>query len=277
MSFITITNLRKSYQMGRETVHALAGVSLDIEANSFWAVMGPSGSGKSTLMYLLGGLDRPSGGQIQVGQQAIESLDENALAVYRRRTIGFIFQSFNLIASLSALDNVAFPLRLRKVRSEEVRRRVEDCLRMVQLSDYAGRMPKELSGGQRQRVAFARAVVFEPPVLLMDEPLGALDLKLREAMQLEIKRYHGQLGCTIVFVTHDQGEALALSDRIAVMGDGRITQVDSPDRIYDAPNSRYVAEFIGRTNLLDFERAVTLMLVPSLVTNVWQGAVGGML
>jgi putative spermidine/putrescine transport system ATP-binding protein len=130
-------------------------------------------------------------------------------------------------------------------------------------------MPKELSGGQRQRIAFARAVVFEPPVLLMDEPLGALDLKLREAMQLEIKRYHSQLGCTIVFVTHDQGEALALSDRVAIMGEGRIAQIDTPDRIYDEPNSKYVADFIGSTNLVDFERdGATRLRFPDLGTGI---------
>ncbi|MCP5368322.1 MAG: ABC transporter ATP-binding protein [Hyphomicrobiales bacterium] len=242
---VSFRGVTKSYG----PVHALADFNLEIEPGEFITLLGPSGSGKTTALNVLAGFTEATAGDVQIGGRSILALPPE------RRNVGMVFQSYSLFPHMNVFENVAFPLRLRKVRSEEVRRRVEDCLRMVQLSDYAGRMPKELSGGQRQRVAFARAVVFEPPVLLMDEPLGALDLKLREAMQLEIKRYHGQLGCTIVFVTHDQGEALALSDRIAVMGDGRITQVDSPDRIYDAPNSRYVAEFIGRTNLLDFERA----------------------
>lgn len=202
MSFITITNLRKSYQMGRETVHALAGVSLDIEANSFWAVMGPSGSGKSTLMYLLGGLDRPSSGQIQVGQQAIESLDENALAVYRRRTIGFIFQSFNLIASLSALDNVAFPLRFARVPRRQRHARAYELLVRVGLGDRIHHKPTELSGGQQQRVAVARALVNNPQLILADEPTGNLDTASGTAIMELLSDLH-KSGRTVLVVTHD--------------------------------------------------------------------------
>ena len=227
MSFITITNLRKSYQMGRETVHALAGVSLDIEANSFWAVMGPSGSGKSTLMYLLGGLDRPSGGQIQVGQQAIESLDENALAVYRRRTIGFIFQSFNLIASLSALDNVAFPLRFARVPRRQRHARAYELLVRVGLGDRIHHKPTELSGGQQQRVAVARALVNNPQLILADEPTGNLDTASGTAIMELLSDLH-QSGRTVLVVTHDPRMTSYATHTVQLL-DGRIVSETSRD------------------------------------------------
>ncbi|OJU33903.1 MAG: hypothetical protein BGN94_13525 [Rhizobiales bacterium 68-8] len=165
-----------------------------------------------------------------------------------------VFQGYSLFPHMTVAQNVAFPLALRRVAKSEIARRVGETLEMVRLGSFGARMPNELSGGQRQRVAFARAVVFRPRVLLMDEPLGALDLKLREAMQLEIKRYHAELGCTVIFVTHDQGEALALSDRIAVMTDGEIAQVGTPAEIYDRPDSQYVAEFVGRINVFPGQR-----------------------
>ena len=227
MSFITITNLRKSYQMGRETVHALAGVSLDIEANSFWAVMGPSGSGKSTLMYLLGGLDRPSGGQIQVGQQAIESLDENALAVYRRRTIGFIFQSFNLIASLSALDNVAFPLRFARVPRRQRHARAYELLVRVGLGDRIHHKPTELSGGQQQRVAVARALVNNPQLILADEPTGNLDTTSGTAIMELLSDLH-KSGRTVLVVTHDPRMTSYATHTVQLL-DGRIVSETSRD------------------------------------------------
>ena len=227
MSFITITNLRKSYQMGRETVHALAGVSLNIEANSFWAVMGPSGSGKSTLMYLLGGLDRPSSGQIQVGQQAIESLDENALAVYRRRTIGFIFQSFNLIASLSALDNVAFPLRFARVPRRQRHARAYELLVRVGLGDRIHHKPTELSGGQQQRVAVARALVNNPQLILADEPTGNLDTTSGTAIMELLSDLH-KSGRTVLVVTHDPRMTSYATHTVQLL-DGRIVSETSRD------------------------------------------------
>ncbi|MCB9431328.1 MAG: ABC transporter ATP-binding protein [Ardenticatenaceae bacterium] len=227
MSFITITNLRKSYQMGRETVHALAGVSLNIEANSFWAVMGPSGSGKSTLMYLLGGLDRPSSGQIQVGQQAIESLDENALAVYRRRTIGFIFQSFNLIASLSALDNVAFPLRFARVPRRQRHARAYELLVRVGLGDRIHHKPTELSGGQQQRVAVARALVNNPQLILADEPTGNLDTASGTAIMELLSDLH-KSGRTVLVVTHDPRMTSYATHTVQLL-DGRIVSETSRD------------------------------------------------
>jgi putative spermidine/putrescine transport system ATP-binding protein len=240
-------------------VDALIDFDLVIQPGEFVTLLGPSGSGKTTALNVLAGFVEESGGDVRIGDQSVLGLPPE------KRNVGMVFQNYSLFPHMNVFENVAFPLRLRKLPRAEITRRVEESLAMVQLSDYDQRMPKELSGGQRQRIAFARAVVFEPPVLLMDEPLGALDLKLREAMQLEIKRYHSQLGCTIVFVTHDQSEALALSDRIAIMGEGRIAQIDTPDRIYDEPNSKYVADFIGKTNIIDFRRAASSRLqVPDL-------------
>ena len=230
------------------SVNALVDFDLTIEPGEFVTLLGPSGSGKTTALNVLAGFVEETAGDIRIGDRSVLGLPPES------RNVGMVFQNYSLFPHMNVYENIAFPLSLRKMPRAEILRRVEESLAMVQLSDYAHRMPKELSGGQQQRIAFARAVVFEPPVLLMDEPLGALDLKLREAMQLEIKRYHSQLGCTIVFVTHDQGEALALSDRVAIMGEGQIVQIDTPDRIYDEPNSKYVADFIGTTNILDFER-----------------------
>lgn len=237
---VSFRNVSKQYG----SVTALSDFDLDIAPGEFVTFLGPSGSGKSTALNVLAGFTDATSGDVLIAGQSVAALPPE------KRQLGMVFQSYSLFPHMTVYENVAFPLRLRKAPAAEIRRKVEQSLEMVRLSELGGRMPKELSGGQRQRVAFARAVVFEPPVLLMDEPLGALDLKLREAMQLEIKRYHAQLGCTIVFVTHDQGEALVLSDRIVVMGGGHIAQVDTPERIYDFPQSRYVAEFIGKTNIL---------------------------
>lgn len=241
------------------SVDALIDFDLTIQPGEFVTLLGPSGSGKTTALNVLAGFVEESAGDVRIDDRSVLDLPPE------NRNVGMVFQNYSLFPHMNVFENVAFPLRLRKIQRDEITRRVEESLAMVQLSEYGQRMPKELSGGQRQRIAFARAVVFEPPVLLMDEPLGALDLKLREAMQLEIKRYHSQLGCTIVFVTHDQNEALALSDRIAIMRDGRIAQIDTPDRIYDEPNSKYVADFIGKTNILDFSRIGSSRLhVPDL-------------
>jgi putative spermidine/putrescine transport system ATP-binding protein len=228
---------------------ALSDFTLDIAHGEFLTLLGPSGSGKTTALNILAGFTDPTEGELLVDGRDVLSMPPE------RRNVGMVFQSYSLFPHMDVFENVAFPLRLRKVNRAEVRSRVAAVLEMVQLSGYERRRPAELSGGQRQRVAFARAVVFEPAVLLMDEPLGALDQKLREAMQAEIKRYHRQLGCTIVFVTHDQGEALTLSDRIAVMGQARIAQVGTPQQVYDQPATRYVAQFIGKTNTFDLEAA----------------------
>ncbi|MZR21772.1 ATP-binding cassette domain-containing protein [Sneathiella chungangensis] len=241
---VTFDSVSKTYG----AVKALSDFNLSIQRGEFVTLLGPSGSGKTTALNVLAGFADATEGDVRVNKKSILGLPPE------RRNIGMVFQNYSLFPHMNVFENVAFPLRLRKMSQAEIKKRVGDSLAMVQLAEFGDRMPNQLSGGQRQRVAFARAIVFEPSVLLMDEPLGALDLKLREAMQLEIKRYHKQLGCTILFVTHDQGEALALSDRIAVMGEGQIVQIDTPDRIYDEPNSKYVADFIGTTNIVDFER-----------------------
>lgn len=229
-------------------VNALLDFNLTVDPGEIMTFLGASGSGKTTALNVLAGFTEASSGDVKIDGRSVVRLPPE------RRNVGMVFQSYSLFPHMSVFQNVAFPLGLRKVDKNEQKRRVDAALKMVQLSSFADRMPNELSGGQKQRVAFARAIVFEPPVLLMDEPLGALDLKLRQAMQVEIKEYQAQLGCTIIFVTHDQNEALALSDRIAVVDQGRIVQLDTADRIYDAPNSRFVAEFVGKTNILTFDR-----------------------
>lgn len=225
-------------------VMALDDFCLDIAAGEFITLLGPSGSGKTTALNILAGFDRATSGEVFIGDRAVGALPPE------RRNVGMVFQSFALFPHMSVFDNVAFPLRMRRISSGDVSARVARALDMVQLSGYGDRRPAALSGGQRQRVALARAVVAEPPVLLMDESLSALDLKLREELQEEIRRLHRDLGTTVLFVTHDQGEALALSDRIALMNRGRICQLDTPGALYDRPATRFVADFIGRTNIV---------------------------
>ncbi|MGE0715472.1 MAG: ABC transporter ATP-binding protein [Alphaproteobacteria bacterium] len=223
---------------------ALADFSLDVAAGEFLTLLGPSGSGKTTVLNALAGFIDATSGHISIDGVPISDLPTE------RRNIGMVFQNYSLFPHLDVLGNVAFPLRMRGVGKREARGRAVEALKLVRLDDYGTRMPHQLSGGQKQRVAFARAIVFAPRVLLMDEPLGALDLKLREAMQLEIKQYQRQIGCTVIYVTHDQGEALTLSDRIVVMDKGRVLQVGTPREIYDRPTTRFVAEFIGVNNVL---------------------------
>lgn len=225
-------------------VMALDDFCLDIAAGEFITLLGPSGSGKTTALNILAGFDRATSGEVFIGDRAVGALPPE------KRNVGMVFQSFALFPHMSVFDNVAFPLRIRKASAGDIKTRVARALEMVQLSGYGDRRPAALSGGQRQRVALARAVVAEPPVLLMDESLSALDLKLREELQEEIRRLHRDLGTTVLFVTHDQGEALALSDRIALMNRGRICQLDTPGALYDRPASRFVADFIGRTNIV---------------------------
>ena len=225
-------------------VEALSEFSLDIAAGEFLTFLGPSGSGKTTALNILAGFIEPSAGDVMIDGVSITRLPTE------KRNVGMVFQSYSLFPHMDVRDNVAFPLRMRGVGLVERRARAEAALAMVRLSGFGGRKPHELSGGQRQRVAFARAVVFEPKVLLMDEPLGALDLKLREAMQDEIRLVQRRIGCTVIYVTHDQNEALAMSDRIVVMSEGRIEQIGSPTAIYDAPRNAFVAQFVGETNFL---------------------------
>ncbi len=200
--FIDIDTLRKTYVMGRTAVHALAGLDLHVRPNSLTVVMGPSGSGKSTLLYLLGGLDRPTSGKIHVNGQDLEKMDENSLALYRRRTVGFIFQSFNLLASMSALENVAYPMRFAGISPGERRKRAIKLLQMVGLEKRANHKPTELSGGQQQRVAIARALVNDPPLILADEPTGNLDTTSGYGIMQLLSELH-KSGRTVLVVTHD--------------------------------------------------------------------------
>ena len=219
-------------------------VDLHVEAGEFLSLLGPSGSGKTTLLMMLAGFETPSSGSITLGSRDLTHVPPN------RRGIGMVFQRYALFPHMSVAQNVAFPLKMRGLNKAEIAPLVEQALARVRLQDYGDRAPAQLSGGQQQRVAVARALVFQPPVLLMDEPLGALDKKLREELQIEIKKLHASLGITIIYVTHDQEEALTMSDRIAVMDKGRIQQLGSPVSLYHEPNSSFVADFIGKMNFL---------------------------
>jgi putative spermidine/putrescine transport system ATP-binding protein len=221
---------------------AVSGVSLDVRPGEFITFLGPSGSGKTTTLNMIAGFVDVSEGQILVDEKPVVQVPAH------RRDIGVVFQHYALFPHMTAAENIAFPLRQRKLPKEEIRRLVDEALAQVHLTEYADRRPKELSGGQQQRVAVARAIVFSPPVLLMDEPLGALDRQLREGLQLEIARIHREVGSTFVYVTHDQEEALVLSDRIALFNGGRIEQLGTSEELYERPRSLFVAQFLGQSN-----------------------------
>jgi putative spermidine/putrescine transport system ATP-binding protein len=237
---VRLTNLCKRYG----DFAAVDGVSLDVRKGEFLTFLGSSGSGKTTTLNLIAGFDEPTGGRILLNDTPVTGLPP------QRRNIGMVFQRYTLFPHMSVEDNVAFPLSVRKLPRVEIRGRVDKALRLVQLERFAARRPSQLSGGQQQRVALARALVYEPQILLMDEPLGALDKKLREEIQLEIRQLHDRLGATILYVTHDQEEALRMSDRIAVFEHGRIVQVGSGEDLYDRPATPFVAGFIGNSNFL---------------------------
>ncbi|MEC5317808.1 ABC transporter ATP-binding protein [Brenneria populi subsp. brevivirga] len=223
---------------------AVDDLHLTVESGEFVTLLGASGSGKTTTLMMVGGFTPPTSGRILIGGRDVTDLPP------AKRNLGMVFQNYSLFPHLSVFRNLAFPLEMRGAPQSVIRQKVADALEMVQLADKSRRLPRELSGGQQQRIALARALIFEPQALLMDEPLGALDKKLREHMQLELKRLHMSNGSTVLFVTHDQEEALTLSDRIAVMRDGRIAQIDSPQSLYEKPASRWVAEFIGQSNFI---------------------------
>lgn len=244
---IQIIDLEKRFG----SVHAVRGFNINIRAGEFISVLGASGSGKTTVLRMLAGLEEPSGGQI-----LMDGLDAVGLPP-EARNIGLVFQDYALFPHMSVRDNVAFPLKMRGVAKREISQAVQDILALVGASHLAGRRPSQLSGGQQQRVALARALVFGPKLLLLDEPLSALDKNLREHMKAEIKSLHRRTGVTVVYVTHDQSEALALSDRIIVMRDGRILDIDEPNRLYRVPSSSYLASFIGDANLIEARIAET--------------------
>ncbi|GAB5470703.1 MAG: ABC transporter ATP-binding protein [Rhodospirillales bacterium] len=240
---LSIRNVTKAYG----SFKALDDVSLEVASGEFITLLGPSGSGKTTLLMVLAGFVRPESGSVRFGE------DEMVLTPPHKRGIGMVFQNYALFPHMDVFQNVTYPLRLRKVGKAEQRERAMKALDLVELGHLAGRRVDQLSGGQRQRVALARAIVFEPRILLMDEPLSALDKKLRETMQIEIRHLHERLGMTTVYVTHDQREALTMSDRVAVINHGRFEQIDAPERLYERPRRKFVADFIGESSFLPVE------------------------
>ena len=225
-------------------IMAVDGVDLEVRPGEFVTLLGPSGSGKTTTLRMIAGFTHQSGGSIE-----IDGIDMGGVPPYRR-DVGMIFQNYALFPHMTAAQNIAFPLEMRRVQRSEIKRRVDEALALVRLGGFGTRYPRQLSGGQQQRIAFARAVVFGPRLLLMDEPLGALDKKLREALQLEIMHMSRQLGATVIYVTHDQEEALTMSDRIAIFSAGKIAQLGTGEDLYDRPASLFVADFIGDSNIL---------------------------
>ena len=238
-TLVRFEKVQKSYD-GVSLV--VKNLNLDIARGEFLTMLGPSGSGKTTCLMMLAGFETATHGEIYLDGEGINNVAPH------KRNIGMVFQNYALFPHMTVGENIAFPLEVRKQPKHEIRERVERALDMVQLKDFLSRRPSQLSGGQQQRVALARALVFEPKLVLLDEPLGALDKNLREEMQYELKHIHENLGLTMVFVTHDQSEALTMSDRIAVFDDGIIQQVDSPEVLYEEPKNAFVAYFIGENN-----------------------------
>ena len=238
---LELRDIRKSFE--KET-DVLKGISLAIGKGEFITLLGSSGCGKTTTLRIIAGLETPDGGQVFLDGKDVTSLAPEA------RDVNTVFQNYALFPHMNVADNIGYGLKLKKTPKEEIRRKVKKMLELVQLPGYEKRKPSELSGGQKQRVAIARALVNNPKVLLLDEPLGALDLQLRRAMQIELKRLQKKLGITFVYITHDQEEAINMSDRIAVMNEGRFEQIGSPDEIYNHPRTSYVATFVGNANIL---------------------------
>ncbi|MBS1208407.1 MAG: spermidine/putrescine transporter ATP-binding protein [Proteobacteria bacterium] len=238
---VTFRKVQKSYD-GKNLI--VKNLDLDIQRGEFLTLLGPSGSGKTTSLMMLAGFEIPTGGEIRLNNKIINQVPPH------RRNIGMVFQNYALFPHMTVRENLRFPLTIRKLGATEMDRKVTKVLDMVQLDEFGDRYPQQLSGGQQQRVALARALVFDPELILMDEPLGALDKQLREHMQMEIKHIQQKLGLTVVFVTHDQSEALTMSDRIAIFNDGVIQQIGSSTAIYERPANPFVASFIGENNAL---------------------------
>lgn len=238
---VSIVNVEKIYGEN----HVVKNMNMNIAEGEFLTLLGPSGCGKTTTLRMISGFEMPSSGTIKVQDERVDKKEPY------QRDVNTVFQNYALFPNMNVYDNVAYGLRVKKVPKDEIRKRVAEVLKMVQLEGFEKRKTTQMSGGQKQRVAIARAIINRPKVLLLDEPLGALDLKLRKQMQIELKRLQKKLGITFVYVTHDQEEALTMSDRIAVINEGRIEQIDTPREIYEHPKTKFVANFIGETNLLD--------------------------
>jgi spermidine/putrescine ABC transporter ATP-binding subunit len=259
-TIVSIRNVTKSFPGG---VKAVDNVSFDIAQNEFFALLGPSGCGKTTLLRMISGLETPTGGQIIIGGE------DMALTPPNKRPTNMVFQSYAVFPHMTVSDNVAYGLKVTGVPRDETKRRVAEALEMVKLTALADRKPDQMSGGQRQRVALARALVKRPKVLLLDEPLSALDAKLRDEMRLELTRLQENVGITFIIVTHDQDEALSMASRIAVMDRGAVRQIATPSELYEHPSSRFVADFIGKVNLIEAQ-------VISNVANALVGEVKGL-
>ena len=243
-SFVKFKKVDKSYD---GEILVVKDLNLDVAQGEFLTLLGPSGSGKTTILMMLAGFETPTNGEIYLDGEAISNIPP-----YKRR-IGMVFQNYALFPHMTVYENLSFPLKVRKVSKDETDKKINNALSMVSLTGFETRMPGQLSGGQQQRVAVARALVFDPKLVLMDEPLGALDKNLRESMQYELKHIHESLGVTVVYVTHDQGEALTMSNRIAVFNEGKIQQLSNPDKLYEEPVNSFVAEFIGENNTFQGE------------------------
>ncbi len=242
-AIVKLVNTVKCYEKGGNAV--VKGISLDIKKGEFLTILGPSGCGKTTTLRMIAGFEQLTSGDIYIDDENVSHK-----APYER-SVNTVFQNYALFPHMNVFDNVAFGLTMKKISRTEIKERVMEMLKVVRLEGYENRMPSQLSGGQKQRVAIARAIINNPKVLLLDEPLGALDLKLRKQMQLELKHLQKKLGITFIYVTHDQEEALTMSDRIAVMNEGKIEQIASPEEIYEKPKTKFVADFIGETNLIE--------------------------
>ncbi len=241
MTHVRFTGVSKSYG----AVTAIGDISLSVRSGEFTTILGPSGSGKTTMLSLIAGIQAPSTGRIELGEREITNVPA------ARRNIGLVFQSYALFPHMSIFDNVAFPLKVRRRPRAEIAAQVAEALRLVRLTGFGSRKPHQLSGGQQQRVALARAIVFKPDILLLDEPLAALDRKLREEVRGEIRALQRSLGITTLMVTHDQEEALSLSDCIVLLSEGRVEQIGAPDEIYHRPRTRFAAGFLGLANFLE--------------------------
>ena len=250
-ALIEFDEVCKYYQMGDTTVKAADHITMKIEKGEFVAIVGQSGSGKSTCMNIIGCLDVPTHGTYRLNGRDVGKMNRNELAAVRNEMLGFIFQQYNLLPKLNLMENVEVPLVYAGVSRAERHKRAKEVLEKVGLGDKLKNKPNQLSGGQQQRVAIARALVNRPKVLLLDEPLGALDLRLRKDMQNELKRIQQQMGITFIYVTHDQEEALTMSDTVVVMDKGRIQQIGTPEDIYNEPKNAFVADFIGESNILN--------------------------
>lgn len=243
-SFLELKDLKKSFTPGE---YVLQGINLKIEQGEFVTLLGSSGCGKTTTLRIIAGLEQPDSGSVWLEGKDVTNLEPN------ERDVNTVFQNYALFPHMNVADNIGYGLKIRKVSKADIRKKIKEMLELVQLEGYEKRKPAELSGGQKQRVAIARALANNPRVLLLDEPLGALDLQLRRAMQLELKRLQKKLGITFIYITHDQEEAINMSDRIVVMNQGRFEQIGTPDEIYNHPKTSYVATFVGNANILKGE------------------------